>query len=83
MRIGFFLAMDPEPLSRGALRRSPHWHRWFAWRPAIVRNRAGDPRVVWLRYVERRWTEGITRRLGTTMGLSQNSDYRELNLSRL
>src|SRR6516165_10194939 len=41
-----------------------HWHRWFAWRPVIVYNRAGKLRVVWLQYVERRWSLGVTSGLG-------------------
>jgi hypothetical protein len=40
-----------------------HWHRWFAWRPVFILSRRGK-RLVWLRYVERRWTEGKTSGLG-------------------
>ena len=40
-----------------------HWHRWFAWRPVFVETRINRP-LMWLRYVERRWTEGKTSGLG-------------------
>ena len=39
-------------------------HRWFAWRPVFISNRAGHRRLVWFRFVERTWTEGITSGLG-------------------
>jgi hypothetical protein len=41
-----------------------YWHRWFAWRPVIVSDRAGRSGVVWLGYVERRWTLDVTSGLG-------------------
>jgi hypothetical protein len=41
-----------------------YWHRWFAWRPVFISDRAGHRRVRWLQYVERRWAEGITSGLG-------------------
>src|SRR6516164_10914044 len=40
------------------------WHRWFAWRPVFISRRGENRRLVWLQYVERRWTEGITSGLG-------------------
>jgi hypothetical protein len=48
-----------------ATSKSHYWHRWFAWRPVVVSSRTGRRRVVWLQYLERRWTaEGITSGLG-------------------
>ena len=48
-----------------ATSKSHFWHRWFAWRPVVVSSRTGRRRVVWLQYLERRWTaEGITSGLG-------------------
>ena len=55
-----------------------HWHYWFAWRPVFIPTRSEKWRVVWLRYVERRWTLAF----GTTMGLSQGSDWRGRLLNR-
>src|SRR5437667_7210783 len=57
------LRMEPELQSTSASIRS-HWHRWFAWRPVFVSSRMGNRRLVWLQYVERRWTEGMTSGLG-------------------
>ena len=55
--------MEAELLSTDAWRR--HWHRWFAWRPVLVfSSRLGTRRLLWLEYLERRWTEGITSGLG-------------------
>jgi hypothetical protein len=49
--------------------RYHHWHQWFAWHPVIISSRGfrGVGRfwgLMWLRYVERRWTEGHTSGLG-------------------
>jgi hypothetical protein len=44
--------------------QATHWHRWFAWRPVIVYNRAAKTRVVWLEYVEWKWTAGMISGLG-------------------
>ena len=61
--IELFPMLEPEPQSTGALRR--FWHRWFAWRPVFIwSSRSGTRRLVWLEYLERRWTEGITSGLG-------------------
>jgi hypothetical protein len=37
-----------------------YWHRWFAWRPVVITDRAGRRQLVWLENVERKWTEGTT-----------------------
>jgi hypothetical protein len=50
--------------TRWSARRWRHWHRWFAWRPVSIYTQAREWRVVWLQYLERRWTEGVTSGLG-------------------
>jgi hypothetical protein len=40
------------------------WHRWFAWRPVILSGRGGYWGVIWLRSVDRRWTEDINPGVG-------------------
>ena len=45
-------------------KQSHRWRRWFAWRPVVFETRTGRWRVVWLQYLERRWSEGITSGLG-------------------
>jgi hypothetical protein len=40
------------------------WRRWFAWHPVFLQVRIGTRPLVWLQYVERRWTEGETSGLG-------------------
>src|SRR6516162_422181 len=58
----WFSPMEPELQSTGGSTR--FWHRWFAWRPVFISRRGENRRLVWLQYVERRWTEGITSGLG-------------------
>jgi hypothetical protein len=53
-----------ETMPTSVLPSHMYWHRWFAWRPVIVYDRAGRWRVVWLHYIERRWTLGRTSGLG-------------------
>jgi hypothetical protein len=43
---------------------SMDWHRWFAWRPVVAHGRTGRRQVVWLQYLERKWTLGRTSGLG-------------------
>ena len=57
------LVHGPADMRRAVI-RSHHWHLWFAWHPVIIYRRSGFPRLFWLRYVDRRWTEGVTRGLG-------------------
>lgn len=60
--------VDPDPhLSRNCLDHwlyySPpktKWHAWFAWYPiytAVYDERGSEMKLIWLRWIERRWFE--------------------------
>ena len=34
------------------------WHRWFAWRPIVMKIDGGLEYWVWLERVERKWSHG-------------------------
>src|SRR5262249_15420713 len=38
--------------------RRSMWHRWFAWRPIVMKNVDGFDQWVWLEYVERKLSHG-------------------------
>jgi hypothetical protein len=59
------------------------WHRWFAWHPGFLETLIGTRPLVWLQYVERRWTEGSNSGLGPRwiyrrMELSENESWWEV-----
>jgi hypothetical protein len=59
--LGRRFAMHPQASSTAT---HSAWRSWFAWRPVFLETRIGNRPLIWLRYVERRWTEGKTSGLG-------------------
>jgi len=55
--------------------RRSTWHRWFAWRPVVMKNVDACDQWVWLEYVERKRSHG-------PYGLGQFWRYRPVGARR-